>query len=245
MLWSYLGLLTWLCTVGPVSAASNNSSYPSNYGVVLFPAFEALDVFGPLQALNVLSRSHHMNLALIASTLDPVSTQPRSASMNAHNSTFAQSVLPTHTFSQRPPSLDVLIVPGGLGTRAPDLFETVTFIEKTYPRLQYLISVCTGAGLVARSGILNGKKATTNKAAWNSTTALGAEVEWVAHARWVRDGNIWSSSGVSAGIDVTFAFIEEVYGSETATMVANYMEYERHLDASWDPFAELYGLGAQ
>jgi transcriptional regulator GlxA family with amidase domain len=67
-------------------------------------------------------------------------------------------------------------------------------------------------------------------------------VKWITHARWVQDGNIWTSSGVTAGIDVLFAWMEAVYGNATATGVANGLEYERHLNSSWDPFADLYNL---
>ncbi|MCJ1363532.1 hypothetical protein MMC16_002639 [Acarospora aff. strigata] len=226
-------------------SAASISSGPCNYDMVPFPGFQALDVFGPLDALNLLSLRQPMTLSLIASTLDPVSTKPISAPMNPHTSNFSQSVVPTHTFAAPPPSLDVLIVPGGLGTRAPApaLADLIAFIKDSYPTLQHLITVCTGAGLAARAGVLDGKRATTNKAAWNATTALGPNVEWVPRARWVRDGNVWTSAGVSAGIDVTLAFVAEVVGTETAAAVANTMEYERHVDPSWDPFAELYHLG--
>lgn len=64
----------------------------------------------------------------------------------------------------------------------------------------------------------------------------------MAKARWVVDGNVWTSSGVSAGIDATLAFIEEVYGREEASSIADLMEYERHADASWDPFAEKFNV---
>ena len=64
----------------------------------------------------------------------------------------------------------------------------------------------------------------------------------MAHARWVVDGNIWTSSGVSAGIDCMLAFISEVYGEDVAKGIADGMEYERHTDPTWDPFADLYGL---
>lgn len=191
----------------------------------------------------MLSKEHHMNLSILASTLDPVSTKLPIASSNPHNSNFGQSVVPTHTFAQPPASLDVLIVPGGLGTRTADVSEIVTFIKNIYPRLQYLITVCTGAGLAARSGVLDGKRATTNKTLWKITTELGPNVKWIPHARWVTDGNVWTSAGISAGIDVIFAFIGEVYGDEIATTLANNMEYERHMDPSWDPFAELHHLG--
>lgn len=216
---------------------------PEHYGVLLFQAFEALDVFGPLDALQILSRNYTMDLSLISSssTLDPVTTQPRAPSMNPMNSTFFQSVLPTHTIEDGP-DLDVLIVPGGLGTRASDLGATIDYIRTTYPKLQYLITVCTGAGLAARAGVLDGRRATTNKGSWASTIALGPKVKWEGHARWTVDGNIWTSSGISAGIDVTFAFIQQVYGDDAATYVANRMEYERHQDPKWDPFASIFNV---
>ncbi|KAJ5082938.1 hypothetical protein N7532_011981 [Penicillium argentinense] len=205
---------------------------------VLFPGFEALDAFGPLNCLNDLSRSEPITLAMLSSTLDPVSTKPP-----MFPASLGQTVLPTHTFVDAP-ELDVLLIPGGLGTRgsAPVVQDAIAFIQKTYPQLKYLITVCTGSGLAARAGVLNGKRATTNKKAWKETTALGPEVNWVARARWVTDGNIWTSSGVSAGIDVTLAWIEEVFGKEKATLIANSNEYTRHEDPDFDPFAELHGL---
>jgi len=207
-------------------------------GVVLFPGFQALDVFGPVDCLNVLSWSHSVTLALLSSTLEPVTTKPP-ASPNA----LGQSVVPTHTF-RTAPSLDLLFVPGGLGTRgsSPVIEETIAYIRDVYPTLKYLITVCTGSGLAARAGVLDGKRATTNKMAWGEITALGANVEWVPRARWVVDGNVWSSSGVSAGIDVTLAWIGKVYGSEVAGKIANGMEYTWHEDSSHDLFAELHGL---
>ncbi|KAF8995484.1 class I glutamine amidotransferase-like protein [Cyathus striatus] len=217
------------------------NSTPVNYGVLLFPAFQALDVFGPLDALNMLSMRYSMNLYIIAATLDPVSTRPVSAVTNPMNSNFSESIVPTHTFSD-PPPLDVLIVPGGLGTRVPDFDNVIEFVRTTYPKLQHLITVCTGAGIAARAGVLDGKRATTNKQNWAQTIALGPNVDWVARARWVQDGNTWTSSGVSAGIDVIFAFIASVHGETVATDIANVMEYERHLDPNWDPFADMYGL---
>jgi transcriptional regulator GlxA family with amidase domain len=73
-------------------------------------------------------------------------------------------------------------------------------------------------------------------------SALRPEVEWVARARWVVDGNVWTSSGVSAGIDVTLAWMGEVFGKEKAQRIADWIEYSRHEDPDVDPFAELYGL---
>lgn len=214
---------------------------PTRFGYLLFPGFQALDVFGPVDALNLLSWSHNNTFSFLSRTLDPVSTQVRDTNFNKINSTFAQNVLPTHTLDD-PPHLDVLIIPGGIGTRAPDLDAEIEFIKRTYPSLQYLVSVCTGANLVGRTGLLNGRKATTNKRGYCSTISCCDKVHWVSHARWVQDGNIWSSSGVSAGIDAILGLISHVYGEAVAKGIADGMEYTRHLSASYDPFSELYNL---
>ncbi|KAK0245391.1 class I glutamine amidotransferase-like protein [Armillaria nabsnona] len=219
--------------------AKSNESVPVNYGIVVFPTFQALDVFGPLDALNMLSFAYPLNLFIIAETLDPVTTKPQT---NVVNSNFSESIVPTHTFDSPPESLDVLIVPGGLGTWASNLNATIDYIAATYPSLQYLITVCTGATLAARAGVLDGKNATTNKKSWEWATSQGPNVNWISHARWVVDGNIYTTSGVSAGIDGTFAFMEAVYGDNATETVANSMEYVRETNSSWDPFAELYGL---
>jgi transcriptional regulator GlxA family with amidase domain len=119
---------------------------------------------------------------------------------------------------------------------------TIDFVRTTYPNLQYLITICTGAGIAARAGVLDGRKATTNKAAWNATVALGPNVNWVKEARWVVDGNIWTTSGISAGIDGTLAFIHKVYGKEEGTRISNLMEYTRETNSRDDPFAEVWGV---
>lgn len=210
---------------------------PSRFGYLLFPGFQALDVFGPVDALNLLSWSHNNTFSFLSRTLDPVSTQVWDSDFNKFNSTFAQSVIPTHTLDD-PPPLDVLVIPGGIGTRAP-LDAEVEYIKRTYPSLQYLISVCTGASLIGRAGVLNGRKGTTNKRVYCATISCCPKVHWVSHARWVQDGNIWTSSGVSAGIDAIFGWISHVYGEPVAKGIANGMEYTRHLNASYDPFSEL------
>lgn len=163
---------------------------------MLFRAFDGQDIFGPLDALQLLAFQRQMNLYLIAETLDPVTSEPASAAMNARNSSFWPVILPTHTFANAP-ELDVLLVPGGAGVRAPDVKNITDFIAERYPSLEYLITVCTGAGLAAKSGVLDGRRATTNKSAWSTVTAWGPNVDWVRQARWVVDGNIWTAAGVS------------------------------------------------
>lgn len=208
-------------------------------GIALFPGFQALDAFGPLDCLNVLSITHPLILSVLSSTLDPVTS--KTSMTNPH--VIGQQIVPTHTFATAPP-LDVLLVPGGVGTRgsSPAVLDTIAFIKQTYPSLKYLITVCTGSGLAARAGVLDGRKATSNKNAFHEMKALGPKVDWVPRARWVTDGNIWTASGVTAGIDLTLAWVAEVYGKDTANMITNEIEHTQHLDASYDPFADLYGL---
>lgn len=118
------------------------------------------------------------------------------------------------------------------------------YIHTVFATVKYVITICTGSAILAGMGLLDNRRATTNKSTWDSVVVLGPRVNWVRRARWVVDTNgvtpVWSSSGVSAGIDVTFAFIDKFYGPETAENVAHVMEYDRHLDDKWDPFADIW-----
>lgn len=221
-------------------AAVDNSSLPVNFGVLVFPAFQALDVFGPLDTLNMLSLLHRMNLYVIAETLDPVSTSPRSPAMNTTGSNFGERIVPTHTFATAP-ALDVLIIPGGAGTRAGALLDPAReYIKTAFPSLKYLLTVCTGSALAASTGILDGRNATSNKAAWVWATGQGPNVNWVPRARWTVDGNIWTTSGVAAGMDGTFAFVKEVYGQEAFEWIRNKVEYMPQEDSHTDFWGEFY-----
>ncbi|KAF5328068.1 hypothetical protein D9619_013606 [Psilocybe cf. subviscida] len=221
-------------------SAKPADSVPLRYGALVHPGFQALDLFGPLDALNMLALYYPLELVILAETLEPVSTIPPSKP-DGNPTTFGQSIVPTHTFVNAPP-IDVLIVPGGVGNRIPEnIAAAISFVAKVYPTLKYLITVCTGSVLVSQAGVLDGRRATSNKYVF-SETQIRPQVNWVPHARWVVDGNIWTSSGVSAGIDVIFAFMAEKYGEEVADTISDVLEYERHKDADWDPYAEKFGL---
>jgi putative intracellular protease/amidase len=138
---------------------------PLQFGLIVYPQFEVLDVFGPLEALNVVGRKEFgpknvdISLVIIAETLEPVSSMAKCSKID-------QRILPTHTFETAAKlELDVLLVPGGLGSDAPNK-AAIKFIADRFGSLQYLITVCTGADLAARAGVLDGLCATTNKAAW-------------------------------------------------------------------------------
>ena len=105
--------------------------------------------------------------------------------------------------------------------------------------VQYLTSVCTGSALLARAGLLDGIRATTNKLAFEWVASQSSRVNWQRQARWVEDGNIFTSSGVSAGIDMSLAVIARLVDQDTAEQTATWAEYDWHSDADWDPFAKL------
>ena len=105
------------------------------------------------------------------------------------------------------------------------------------------MTVCTGSILLAMTGALDGRQATTNKQDFRVTIPLGPSVDWVEEARWVRDGNIYTSSGVSAGMDMTLAVLAKLFGQREAEELADGIEYQWHKDPKWDPFAAKAGLG--
>ncbi|KAF8435211.1 class I glutamine amidotransferase-like protein [Terfezia claveryi] len=237
-------------------------SVPKKIGVVLFPTFQTLDVAGPLDAFQWLSNYvPDLKLYLLANTLDPVSTKFSLTKFpGSYPSKFGLSIVPTHTFDDAPQDIDVLFVPGGFGVMARGadgdkvLSPIRTFIKNRFPKVKYLLTVCTGSGLVAQTGVLDGYKATSNKAAWDWVIQQSHNVDWQPVARWTVDGEndkVWTSSGVQAGMDMALAWITHVYQSysptpeELGTTIANAEEYVRNLDPNCDPFAKNLGTDIQ
>ena len=122
------------------------------------------------------------------------------------NSSFWWPMTPTHTLDTAPDDIEVLLVPGGLGSIYPDVKPHVEFIKTKYSKLRYLLSVFTASGVLALSRVLDGRSATTNKEAQGLVTAMGEDVLCRSPARWVVYGNIWSSSGVSFFLPHPFTF---------------------------------------
>ncbi len=197
-------------------------------GVVLFHEFELLDVFGPLEMYGMLPDEFTISLvaekgAQVASRQGPVSVV---------DYVFEDS-----------PEFDVLLVPGGRGARTEvDNESLLAWLRFQSEKAEYVTSVCTGSALLARAGILDGLQATTNKRAYAWATSQSEKVNWKREARWVEDGKFFTSSGVSAGMDMTLALLEKLLGRKVAEEVAVGAEYEWHNDPGWDPFAKLYGF---
>ncbi|MEZ5558885.1 MAG: DJ-1/PfpI family protein [Pseudomonadales bacterium] len=197
-------------------------------GAVLFPGFELLDIFGPLEMFGVLKQ--HFQLVTIAERAGNVPSAQGPSAVAERD--FANCG-----------HIDVLLLPGGIGTREqarnPAMLD---FLNTIYPSLEYLASICTGSGVLAASGLLDGRRATSNKMAFAWPRSVSDRVHWIEQARWVEDGNIVTAGGVAAGIDMALALIARMHGDQVATGLANATEYEWHRDAEWDPFARLAGL---
>jgi putative intracellular protease/amidase len=213
---------------------------PVRVGAVLFPSFTSLDLFGPMNALNILALRHNMTLSMISHDLKPVSVDRAvidGVSYGNGGSSaspfFTEYILPTHTFDTAP-ELDVVIVPGGGGTRnltaTQPAVDYLTRLlgddgEDSWP--DYVLTACTGAALAARTGRIGDHNATTNKAAfkWVKTQEGADKVNWIPRARWVVDGKLWTSSGVSAGTDMTLGWIEHLYGRNESERLRIGMEW--------------------
>jgi len=136
------------------------------------------------------------------------------------------TVVPRHGFEDAPP-IDVLLVPGGFGTRR--LLEhapTLDWIRRTAAAAELVTSVCTGALLLARVGLLDGRSATTHHAALQTMRDRFPQVDVVDDRRFVDDG-ILTSAGVAAGIDMAFQVVEKLHGAAVADETAAYIEYGR------------------
>ncbi|KZV97007.1 class I glutamine amidotransferase-like protein [Exidia glandulosa HHB12029] len=209
---------------------------------VVYPGYDALDLAGALEPLTMLSSNVPFQFYVVGPSLEPVTTKVNASVVKTVSPSFGQSIAPTHTYDNPPEKIDFLIIPGGMMFLDPIERQqpTIDFVKKTYPKVKYVLSVCTGSVILAQAGILDGKRATSNKACWAWVMENCPNVNWVAKARWVVDGNVWTTSGVAAGMDGMFAWITQIYGEAAATVAANVIEYDRHTDASWDPFSDAW-----
>jgi transcriptional regulator GlxA family with amidase domain len=136
--------------------------------------------------------------------------------------------------------LDLILVPGGFGTMAAlEDAALLEFLRERAPEAMVTLSVCSGSAILARAGVLDGRRATSNKQLFKLATLQSDKVIWVEQARWVEDGSFVTSSGVSAGTDMALAVIARLRGEEFAQQVADFTEYQWHKDADSDPFARF------
>jgi transcriptional regulator GlxA family with amidase domain len=142
------------------------------------------------------------------------------------------------------PKLDLILLPGGFGT-IPQLENPalLDFLRRRAATAEVTMSVCSGSAILAKAGLLDGRRATSNKQFFDLARAQGAAVKWVEQARWVEDGPFATSSGVSAGTDMALAVIARLYGKEIAQQITESTEYEWQQDSTRDPFVRLLNKG--
>lgn len=195
----------------------------TNVGIVLYPGFESLDVYGPVQMWGYIA---DFKLHFIAEQAGPVRSAQGTQSYAEYDFETA-------------PKLDIVMVPGGFGTKAqlqnPAMLK---YLSKAHSESRFTTSVCTGSALLAKIGALDGEKATTNKRFFFLSEQQSDNVEWVENARWVESGKTFTSSGVSAGTDMALGLIEKLYGKQWATGIASSLEYTWHEDAGNDPYVQ-------
>jgi transcriptional regulator GlxA family with amidase domain len=215
-------------------ARSSPRHLPLQIGALLFEGFELLDLFGPLEMFGLLGKRARIHMLAqipgpIASTAGPACLADTPLAAVADNNL----------------ALDILLIPGGQGTRRevnnPGLLAQ---LRRASDRARHTASVCTGSALLAKAGLLDGKRATTNKhkLAYHWVTTQSPAVTWVPEARWVVDGKFFTSSGISAGTDMALALIAHLCGPDTARAIAQRAEYEWQENPARDPFAKLNGL---
>lgn len=200
--------------------------------VVLFDGFTVLDAYGPIQAYSACRQLRPDGTLLRFYQIFTLGDKPGPVRSGEGPATVVD-----HAFANAPP-WDILVVPGGFGTRAAvnnDAF--LKQLELASARSAITTTVCTGSALLARTGRLDGRPATSNKIAWDWVVTQGPRVHWQRRARWVDDGDVLTSSGVSAGTDMTLALIARLNGHDRAVAAARNMEYLWNEDASNDPFA--------
>jgi len=181
---------------------------PLHIGFVLFPDVTQLDFTGPLQ---ILSRLPGVKVHLVASSLDRVPTDA------------VLTLNPTVTFNDCPP-LDIICIPGGFGTDQAIKDEALLgFVRREGAQARYVTSVCTGAFVLGAAGLLKGKKATTHWAYHKELARVGAIP---TKGRVVRDGNIFTGGGVTAGIDFALTLAAEVAGEAFAQGIQLGVEYD-------------------
>jgi cyclohexyl-isocyanide hydratase len=180
-----------------------------NVGFVIFPDLTQLDFMGPLQ---VLSRLPQSATHIIAKSAAPVPSD------------CGLGLVPTHTFANCPP-LDLICIPGGSEGVAGIINdrETIEFVRQQAGVAKYVTSVCTGTFVLGVAGLLKGRRATTHWAYADLLPLVGATHE---KARVVKDGNVITAGGVTAGIDFGLSVIAEIAGESTARKIQLGIEYD-------------------
>ena len=176
-------------------------------GILVFPKVQQLDLTGPYEVFASVPES---DVCLVWKRIEPIV------------SATGLTLTPDVTFNDSP-QFDVLCVPGGPGVNPlMEDDDTINFVRKQAAGARYVTSICTGSLILGAAGVLEGRKATTHWASHDFLSRLGAEP---VKARVVRDGNLFTGGGVTAGIDMALTGVAEMFGLDAAEAVQLNLEY--------------------
>jgi transcriptional regulator GlxA family with amidase domain len=189
-----------------------------NVAILIFDEVEVLDFCGPFEVFSVTQHSEGKPFN--------VYTVAEKSPISARNNL---SVNPTYLLDNCP-TPDILLVPGGWGTRKemnnPII---VDWVKNQFTQLELMLSVCTGSLILGKAGLLDGLSATTHHGAFNTLREAAPNTQVCEGERYVDNGKIVTSGGISAGIDMAFHIVSRLLGEETAVNTAKYMEFD------WSP----------
>lgn len=201
-------------------------SQTRSVGIFIFKDVEVLDFCGPFEVFSVAGHQVSpgaFEVFTVGQSIDP---------LLARN---GLEVVPKHALSDAPP-IDLLIIPGGQGTRQlVKNNQVLDWIGQRAEQAELVMSVCTGALLLAKHGLLEGLEATTHHLALDLLRELAPDTTVRDDARVVDNGRIITSAGVAAGIDMSFHVLAKLMGRELAEKTARYIEYPLDLDAIGAP----------
>jgi transcriptional regulator GlxA family with amidase domain len=190
---------------------------PISVTVVAFPGVQILDVTGPVEVFSMANRlgspaAKRYSVHVVAPRTGAVATSS------------GLPIVASHGIGWAPARVDTLMVAGGVGTREarrdPRL---LSWIRRTAKRARRVTSVCTGAFLLAEAGLLDGRRATTHWAAWDQLQRCFPSVRVERDPIFVRDGNVVTSAGVTAGMDLALELVDEDFGRDVALAVARWL----------------------
>ncbi|KAF9919929.1 hypothetical protein FBU30_010363 [Linnemannia zychae] len=198
-------------------------------GALVFDGCDLLDVMGPMRIFGEEMNTLDIEICFVARTLEPIRTSQQ------------VTITPKYVVSDTTQKYDLFFIPGGIGTRTyVDHEDLLAYCKTHIEQSTWTMTVCTGAGVLAATGLVDGYNMTTNKQVFEWPVSQGPKVNWIKRARWVQDGKYVSSSGVSAGIDAALFILAELTSKEIAENVATHIEYSWHRDSTEDPFADCY-----
>ncbi|ALC82897.1 MULTISPECIES: DJ-1/PfpI family protein [Bacillus] len=189
-----------------------------NVGIFLFDEVEVLDFAGPFEVFSVTALDDGSK---------PFSVKTISENGNMVSARNGLKVQPDYRLDQMR-EIDILIIPGGYGARVTEIHNehVIGWISNQMAKVKLMASVCTGAFLLAKAGLLNGKRATTHWASIEQMKKDFPEVSVQQNVKFVDEGNIITSGGISAGINMSFHIVKRLLGEKTAKETARRMEYD-------------------